>query len=79
MDNLDKIDIASLTEDVDNAIVDLCMKYEIDTFLMTGVILARLTLCAEHAGYMEDFKGLLEGVNERCEITQSDTTVRSVH
>lgn len=66
MSDLDNMDVETIAEDIDTMILDLCLKHKMDPFLMSGVILARLSLCAEAGQYIEDYKELLEAVKERC-------------
>lgn len=79
MVDLNEIDFIGLAEDIDNVIADFCEKYKIDTFMMGGVMIARLTLCAECGGYMEDFKQLLEGIRERCEDPSNPKHADTLH
>jgi hypothetical protein len=71
--------IESMSLEIDDLIMDFCDKYKLDTFLFTSVMLARLTKIAQEVGYMDEYKDLLERVNEINSETQNGNINTQYH
>ena len=68
-------DLKLLVDEVDEALIQLTIKYKIEPLSLTGVMLARMAIAAKAVNNIPDFISLLESSKETL-LTELDPTAK---
>jgi hypothetical protein len=68
--------LVSLTEEIDNKLVEWLSEHKLPPLNLTAVILARLTWLAKQGGYENDFLNLLEAPSQ---ILNDELKEKQIH